>query len=385
MGLLLVGIVGALFFRRGPEKPSIPPPLESAALLDEQIADNANVPYDLGQPDIPAPAPAMSSAPPSGFVSQSAPGAATTAQMDSQPPSPTPIGATPPSAPASTAPTTVEPNVAAVIPPPAPPAHNSRWEPIAAGTSRAPATVAKSGAKTGATHVVSKGDTLSTIASQHLGDQSRYREIYEANRNQMKSPNDLREGMTLQIPGGPVPPASLADLDAPTRTQPGIHSVSDRASSAAADSAAKTSEPGSAPAFSHDQPSGRRFIAVPRGPFSAGRVAPGSTPATTSEKVPAKRLEDPTANKAPEAKPVEGTLPHISTNEAESLISNDGPGGRRRPLRYRVRKGETLEQIAARFYGDKAKAQKILDANRELLPTKSALRDGMELLLPPND
>jgi nucleoid-associated protein YgaU len=388
MGLLLVGIVGALFFRRGPEKPGIPPPPESVALLDEQIADNANVPYDLGQPEIPAPAPAMSSAPPSGFVSQSAQGAATsaaTAQMDSRPPSPAPIGAaSPDAAPAGTLPPSVEPNVAAVIPPPAPPAHNNRWEPIPAGASRAPATAAKSGA----THVVSKGDTLSTIASQHLGDQSRYREIYEANRSQMKSPNDLREGMTLQIPGGSVPPASLADRDSPAKPQTGVHSVSDRATitkdSAIAEPASQTPEPGSAPAFTHDQSGSRRFIAVPRGPFSAGRVAPGSTPAKSAERVPATRLDDP-ATKPSESKSVEGTLPHISSNEAESLINGDGPGGRRRPLRYRVRKGETLEQIAARFYGDKAKAQKILDANRELLPTRSALRNGMELLLPPND
>lgn len=44
------------------------------------------------------------------------------------------------------------------------------------------------------------GDTLSGIAERFLGAQSRYREIYEANRDRMKSPDQLKVGSSLRIP-----------------------------------------------------------------------------------------------------------------------------------------------------------------------------------------
>ncbi|MCP4172643.1 MAG: LysM peptidoglycan-binding domain-containing protein [Fuerstiella sp.] len=49
-------------------------------------------------------------------------------------------------------------------------------------------------------YTVKLGDTLSEIAEQHLGSQARYREIYEANRDTMASPNHLRVGKAIRIP-----------------------------------------------------------------------------------------------------------------------------------------------------------------------------------------
>ncbi|MBF2054883.1 MAG: LysM peptidoglycan-binding domain-containing protein [Candidatus Sericytochromatia bacterium] len=49
-------------------------------------------------------------------------------------------------------------------------------------------------------HTVKRGETLGMLALRHLGDSERYMEIYEANRDQMRSPNALRPGMTLKIP-----------------------------------------------------------------------------------------------------------------------------------------------------------------------------------------
>ena len=51
-------------------------------------------------------------------------------------------------------------------------------------------------------HVVKRGETLSTIALNTLDDSERYMEIYEANKDQMRSPNALQVGMTLKIPNG---------------------------------------------------------------------------------------------------------------------------------------------------------------------------------------
>lgn len=47
---------------------------------------------------------------------------------------------------------------------------------------------------------VGKGDTLKKMAARHYGDQNRWREIYEANRQRMKSPGDLKVDQLIFIP-----------------------------------------------------------------------------------------------------------------------------------------------------------------------------------------
>ena len=58
-------------------------------------------------------------------------------------------------------------------------------------------------------HVVQRGDTLSSIAAQYLGSANRYEEIYTANRDRLRDANDLRVGQTLNIPARETAPASL--------------------------------------------------------------------------------------------------------------------------------------------------------------------------------
>jgi hypothetical protein len=53
---------------------------------------------------------------------------------------------------------------------------------------------------TGHTHTVSTGDTLMKISQQYYGTRSKWRDIYAANRDVMKSENDLKIGMQLKIP-----------------------------------------------------------------------------------------------------------------------------------------------------------------------------------------
>ena len=50
------------------------------------------------------------------------------------------------------------------------------------------------------THTVAKGETLSHIAQHYYGKASEYQKIFEANRDQLKDPDKIREGMTLRIP-----------------------------------------------------------------------------------------------------------------------------------------------------------------------------------------
>lgn len=52
----------------------------------------------------------------------------------------------------------------------------------------------------GSTYVVQPGDTLGTISRKVYGTSSRYMEIYNANRDQLSSPNRVTVGQTLIIP-----------------------------------------------------------------------------------------------------------------------------------------------------------------------------------------
>ncbi len=62
----------------------------------------------------------------------------------------------------------------------------------------------QSGAPTslgGKKHTVGPGDTMYVLAQRYYGNRSRWREIYQANRDQLKSETDkLRIGMELKIP-----------------------------------------------------------------------------------------------------------------------------------------------------------------------------------------
>jgi nucleoid-associated protein YgaU len=49
-------------------------------------------------------------------------------------------------------------------------------------------------------HVVQPGDTLRSIAAMFLGEENRWREIFDANRDQLQNPNRIRVGQRLVIP-----------------------------------------------------------------------------------------------------------------------------------------------------------------------------------------
>lgn len=49
-------------------------------------------------------------------------------------------------------------------------------------------------------YTVQIGDTLSEISEKFLGSQSRFREIYELNKDRMQSPDRLRVGKAIRIP-----------------------------------------------------------------------------------------------------------------------------------------------------------------------------------------
>ena len=62
------------------------------------------------------------------------------------------------------------------------------------------------------TYVVQKGDSLWSIAAKPgvYGKAARWREIFDANRDLLKTPDQLRPGMTLKIPRGDESDAASA-------------------------------------------------------------------------------------------------------------------------------------------------------------------------------
>ncbi len=64
-------------------------------------------------------------------------------------------------------------------------------------------------------------------------------------------------------------------------------------------------------------------------------------------------------------------------SEGAPAVSEASEGGVRR---YRVRRGDTLGAVAAKFYGSTSKAELIRRANR--LPERHVLRIGQELIIP---
>ena len=59
---------------------------------------------------------------------------------------------------------------------------------------------AAAGAAAARTYTVKSGDTLSGIAKQHLGDANAYMKIYEANRDQLSDPDEIKPGQVLKLP-----------------------------------------------------------------------------------------------------------------------------------------------------------------------------------------
>jgi len=93
------------------------------------------------------------------------------------------------------------------------------WTPVAASgaestSGAAPVQPIEAGSQLGATsYVVVNGDTLSGISLKVYGSAQHWKEIFEANRQRMASPDWLQVGMRLSIPQG-------SDLEALRKTQP---------------------------------------------------------------------------------------------------------------------------------------------------------------------
>jgi hypothetical protein len=222
LGILLLGIVAAFFFRNEPDPFADLPPLDDPQALDDQIAENPISPYAP-----PALAGTPASAPlakdpweiPENYRPNYGP-SAESAGLPIFPGAPAPINLVepipePPSSanrmievgspfseffaprPKSVPETPLPGNEAwtAVPEKPAPPAQ----KPAANLAETAPPGLDTKASQT-ALYKIVPGDTLSVLAEKHLGSSRRYMEIYEANRDRLRNPDDIKIGMQIRIP-----------------------------------------------------------------------------------------------------------------------------------------------------------------------------------------
>ena len=190
LGILLLGVVGAFFFRNENDSLADLPVLEDAAILDAQIAEQPITPY-LPPPEFDGP-----SAGSLEFLAAEPPDPADDA-FAGEPPDP------------------IITRSDDLIGGAAVPEHNRAWT----VSTTQPAPTEATPVAQPRTHRVQSGDTLSGIAQRYLGSSTRYLEVYAANRDLLRNPNDLRVGMTIRIPSTQPEPVDPPRNAGTTREQ----------------------------------------------------------------------------------------------------------------------------------------------------------------------
>ena len=275
VGVALVGIVGALFFRREPEArdKGVPPPrLQDVDEIDRRIVEKPRGPYMNGVEDFPdqsAPVPPPRSAqakPKSETHDHDAPTLTKRDEKNGEKSNSSASGSAPEPILTPRADSAVSDNI---------PAHNRAWEPAGPPGNKSDdgrrSTASGTAGTAGRTHVIRPGDTLSGLASHYLGSSARYREIYEANRKVLRSPDELPDGVTIVIPdsGKPRDPQQQT-----AKAGAGAQSASKSGAKSRATTSRGSDSETDDPPGSDANSSKLRFVPVKRGPYSAGRSQP---------------------------------------------------------------------------------------------------------------
>ncbi len=159
LGILLVGAVAAFFFRHDQTQVPTLPALKTAADLDRQIATYDRAPYlQSDEPVVRPPVPIA------------------VETMDDEFPEPQ--------------------DGAGLVPDPILGSEELTLQEASPASPRAESFVAPKRTE----HLVQRGETLSSIAAKYLGSANRYDELFRANADQLRDPNDVQPGMTLHIP-----------------------------------------------------------------------------------------------------------------------------------------------------------------------------------------
>jgi len=209
MGILLIGVTGAFFFRnKGPQSE---PRLQDPQSLDDQISQQQGPkPHvDLERPepidDDDSPTISRTWSPLTGSGQTGSPTTASRSGHDVQEPNLPEVRTITPDqlAKSNTPPDPIPATSRRRENDPIPLSRGNRgWEVVTSDTPAGPTrdVATAQPASSMRRHVVRRGETLSGLAARYLGSSARFEEIYRANRDVLRHPNDLRVGMTIRIP-----------------------------------------------------------------------------------------------------------------------------------------------------------------------------------------
>jgi len=201
------------------------------------------------------------------------------------------------------------------------------------------------------TYTVQSGDTLSGIATKILGDTKQFMSIYDANRDVLRSPDDLRVGLKLRIPksGMARPPVQTARATLP-------------------ENSAQTSS--DAPAVNH---------------YSAGESSSHELDLdhedheesdAASPVVPAPHVSSGNRFQRPKSTPFLSDSKSGQAGTVPSSAANNGTTGQ-----HTVKSGDTLEGISMKYFGHPRGVRVLQQANPKVSNPKR-LRLGMTIEIP---
>lgn len=261
-------------------------------------------------------------------------------------------------------------------------------------------------------HTVRAGETLSEISIRYLGTSRRYREIFDINRDRLRSPNDIREGMQLRIPvdqpSGARPQSANSQSSTGATARGGRRTIGQMVSQPTLKSG-NTLPANSSVEFeglieSLSDSSGSKLSSgfdpsktvqkLQQG-LSADQLTGGTTGSSGIPKDYRKFIPSPRSPLTPQAgsnTPGSGkSLSQVQPDNVDEIVDelfeklSDTPtqtGVTEKLKTYTIQKGDTLESIAVRIYGQRSAAFKIYQKNRDLLKSADYIRPGMKLELP---
>ena len=107
-----------------------------------------------------------------------------------------------------------------------------------------------------------------------------------------------------------------------------------------------------------------------------------STPESYTAQTDNKSAANETINLSATSTKTETTLETKEQTVTEELIANESLKKIQTQKFHIVRKGETLSEIAYKYYGSAAKWNKILDANRSVIKNADKLKPGTKIIIP---
>ncbi len=204
-------------------------------------------------------------------------------------------------------------------------------------------------------HTVKDGDSLWDIAEKHYKNGTKWKRIEEANRDKLGEGKFLKVGMDLVIPDLPTSAPAPAAASSTREPGPGEYRVRE------GDSlwTIAESELGSGTLMNRLKEANADLLKGNPNRLKVGMI-----------------LRIPSAS----GTPVRGAIAPPSTRPdlREESVPPDLVGKRT----YRIKSGDSLWKIAERELGDGLKWQKIYDANRKRLPSKTDLKVGTVIVIP---